>query len=469
LAVPKKIARKAKSNIQFPSFYKKEVRMLLLDTSPFPEKESFRAITKNSFCGINPAIVPDASLQYRFLQPFFDQLSYLYSDREWQKKPSARIRRYQDNLNKKRCGLGSCLSRGMLVAQRILHTQKSACVEVEFSPEVERTINILGYLFDSVCADLHRPSVCHKIFHARSLFTQIVFGLKPLETIRLEPMLKIGAIEDILKSKLTATCKLVGLEYVLLNLDNTIREGHFNFFLTDSENNGHYLIDVNFPIIQFKTRDDLINIAPKIVRTFFAKTNEIPQEELASLGFENHNFNVDDDHFVLQKIFTFQKVSYQIPETLRLIVAAEYAKSIWSLPYEIDSPRLENVLWKIQIQRIVYLVSRAIESYDIFHPPFVLSPLTDRGVKAKVLQLLLDDPIAVSHHDFFGRKVIQELEKKIVALPALTQTSSLRFLKDISLILKDQLQDLHTLTESGRKVAQFRFDDCLAGIMIPIL
>ena len=373
---------------------------LTINTCDFTGNQQLRAVSSD-FRGTCSLIKSENSHYFHFLQPFFDQLSYIYSQED-KLEPGFRIRRYREFFNEKliRSGAGACLGRGMFVAYKLMHAQKKdEVLQLEFSTEVQKTITILSYLFDAICADAHKACIRNKIEQARSLFTQIICGMKPLEDIRLLESTsheKIQRIGDLLKSRLNDTCQLVAIGYAFLNHDNSISERHINYFLSDSENNRHYLIDINFPIIQFNTKDDLIHSAPKLVRTFFAKTQEINQAEMLSLGFENNCYNFDQNHFKIDKILTFQKVSYQIPEFNRMKAVREYSKSIWSIPYEISSPNVEEALCKIKIQKIIYLVSHAIEFYEIFHPPFVLSPLTGKGVKAKILEHVSKNPISLS-------------------------------------------------------------------------
>lgn len=413
--------------------------------------EPYSVVSNGDFGGVTQPIVASTSPWFRFVQPFAAQLSYIYSQPAERPMLGMRIERYFKILNTTTLAVTSCLGRGLFVATSLLKTEK---ISINFA-ENEEIISCIQYLYNSVTLG-NGDSVNNKVKLCRKLFAEIVLGIKHLEDCPIEgALVDLSKLEDYLKARFAN-----GSELVFIGIQWKKENSHHGLFCVSGAY-GHYLIDVNLPIIKFDTREDLCHWGPKIYRTIISGSSEISSEILQRNKLPTNSFNRQGSVF---RCYTFQNVSDRVIPTNAGQVIADYSKVIWSLPYESSPTRTAMQLWKVQIQVFIYLLKN-IDDHPQYHfPPFRLSPLTAKGVKERMIVSLTNPPFSLKGSE--NLNLLESTANKIYALSdACTQID---FIRAVLTLVHSNFGTLKTTAESGEQVAQFRFADAAAAVMNPI-
>lgn len=421
----------------------------MLNINAFDSNSLLQKVSDESFFGTPRKVEAHLSDFFYIFQTYAAQLSYIYNDSQ-ERKQASRVRKYFNHLNSMLTG--ACLGRGMLVAHKLFHTKDKT---IDFEENAHAlTITLIQYLFNSISPGLHAlQSINHKISFGSHLCSEMLLGLKPLEHQRFELCVPL---EEILEKHLHHNCHLIGLKISFSSI-----EQHAIFFMTDPITQGYYLIDSNFPLIQFKSMKDLRSLGPQLIRSLYSHTNEISDNQLIKLGLKNYKTK-NKFPFNCIGFYSFQKVDF-FSNSNKVRQLTEYTKAIWLLPYEKEQD-FGNALWKIKIQRIIYLVKNCINSSNQLPSPFLLSPLSCKGVKDKIIETIQENPIQISYYD---QKHINQTIHEIFELKV--DENNLNFCHTVFTLLKKKFSHLKTTTEQNKEVIQFRFDDCLSGLPTPLL
>jgi hypothetical protein len=408
--------------------------MLTICASPQNNNEyHFHAVTGGSFNGKTLLVGNwDGSYPFQIFHSYADKLSYIYSNDIDRENVSFRISRYIEMFNSAQSA--SCLGRGLFVAHKLLFS-KERIINLE-ETDTERTATLITYLLNGVAPGAHQyASVNSKISHGQNLFTQMILGLRILEVKSIATNSKM-TIEKILKDQLLETCQVVVCVWDLN------RGRHAALFVSSQQNNQHYLVDSNLPIVKFENKQSLIDWAPKIIRSMYSKTNEVSSGQLKKAGISDEFATHEKVEIV--RTYAFEKTSTFIPGPHRFRELTEYSKAIWHLPFEKGTQNLEETLWKIKIQRLIFLVTYSIKHRDYFNPPLNLSPLTDHGVKELIIDALLTNPVSISLNGMQGTDVIIGLADRISHLKTEGSSHKSDFFNTVMKLLKDQFENLQS-------------------------